>query len=99
MRHAAVLFGLVVTMLVTGLVLDGVARKSPASGIVLVWNSDPGKMLASLPARQARIVNTWLSGHVVQLHVESMREFGPSLAATRLTIRLPEASVTLAGCG
>jgi hypothetical protein len=99
MRHVAVLVSLLVTMLVTGLALDGLARRSPAPGLILAWNSNPGKMLSSLPSGQVRVVNTWLSGHMVQLHVESMRDFETPLAATRLAIRLPEVTVTMAGCG
>jgi hypothetical protein len=56
-------------------------------------------MLSSLPGGQVRVVNTWFTGHIVQLHVQSMRDFGEPLAATRLAVRLPEAISTLAGCG
>lgn len=99
MKHAIVLASLLVTMVVTGLALDSIAHRSPAPGLILAWNTDPGKMLSSLPSGQVRVVNTWLAGHMVQLHVESMRDFQSPLEATRVAIRLPEVTVALAGCG
>lgn len=99
MRHIVVLVSLVLTMVVTGLALDGLARRSPAPGLILAWNTNPGRMLASLPAGQVRVVNMWLSGRMVQLHVESMHQFTAPLAATPFSIRLPEVTVALAGCG
>jgi len=98
-RHVLVLACLAATVVVTGAILDGLARRSPGPGLVLAWSDHPGPMLASLPRGQVRVVNTWLAGHLVQLHVESMRRFGAPLAATRLAIRLPEATTILAGCG
>lgn len=99
MRHALILVCLVGILLLAGTVLDAVVRRSPAPGLMVVWTSHPGKMLSSLPGGQVRVVNTWLAGHIVQLHVQSMRDFGEPLAATRLAVRLPEAISTLAGCG
>jgi hypothetical protein len=90
---------LVATVVLAGVVLDRIARWSATPGIVFVLSGDPARTLASLPTGQGRIVNTWVSGHIVQLHVESMRGFDASMNAVLVEMRLPGVMVTLAGCG
>lgn len=99
LRHVVALGSLVATLVLAGVVLDRIARQSAAPGIVLVLSGDPARTLASLPTGQGRIVNTWMSGRIVQLHVESMRGFDASMSAVLAEMRLPAAMVTLAGCG
>jgi hypothetical protein len=98
-RHVVALGLLVATLVLVGVVLDRIARRSAAPGIVLILSGDPARTLASLPTDQGRIVNTWMSGRIVQLHVESMRGFDASMSVVLVEMRLPAVMVALAGCG
>ena len=98
MRHLLVTVGLT-TVIATSLgAVDALTRYSPAAGVVLAWADDPSLMLSGLP-KGVRIVNTWHSGSLVQLHVDSMRDLPKQFTATRAAIRLPEAGIAIAGCG
>lgn len=97
MRHLLASLSLLLVLAVAAAGLDALARRSARPGLILAWTYEPGTTLASLP-QQTRIVNSWWSGHLLQLHVESLREFTGPLAAARLSLRLPEPGVALAGC-
>jgi hypothetical protein len=99
LRHASASFTFGVVLAIAGCAVDAVAARSPGPGVVLAWTDSPGQLLASLPAGNTRIVDTWASGRIVQLHVESLRAFVVPHAGATLTLRLPPAGLTLAGCG
>lgn len=99
LRHACALLCLGAVLGAAGCAVDALARHSAASGVVVVWTHEPGALLTALSGADARLVNVWLSGHLVQLHVEALRDFRPPRPAAALTLHLPQAAVVLAGCG
>lgn len=99
MRHAAACLALGAVLTLAGCIVDSIAVRSPAAGVVLAWTDDPARLLNALPAGQARVVDMWLSGRLIQLHVESMRQFDAAAVGASASIRLPQTAVLLAGCG
>lgn len=97
-RHAVTLLAFGSALGMAALGISSLASKSPAAGVILVWTAEPQTLLAYLPG-QVRIVNTWLDGRFVQLHVDSMREVPEHLRGAWVAVRLPGAGMTLAGCG
>jgi hypothetical protein len=79
--------------------LSMVALVTPGPGIVLVLSADPGRMLASLPSTQGRVVNTWASDRIVQLHVDSSRDFKAEGVSALMLLRLPSLTMAISGCG
>lgn len=99
MRHTLAFLGLCLALGPTGWAVDAIAGRSPAPGVVIAWSNRPAELLAALPAGQASVVNSWLSGRIIQLHVDSMRAFDSSHLRGAVVIRLPDAGIVLAGCG
>lgn len=97
--HGVVAASAAALLLATAAGLDLIARVSEAPGVVIALTADPGGTLAALPARaDLRVVNAWAGGRVLQLHAASTRQAARPLRGAWL-LALPEAGVTIAGCG
>ena len=98
MRHAIAAFAAALTLLASAALVDRVASRSSAPGLIIVWSARPAQVLAGLP-QGTRVVDSWWSGRLLQLHVESLRAAPLPRGQATFALRLPESSVILAGCG
>lgn len=88
--------------------LDALAARTDGAGVVWVVTRGASgdalnRMLHTAGAGgkggDARLVNAWAGGRVVQLQVSSMREMQVPAGAAWAAFRLPQMMFSLPGCG
>lgn len=115
MRHVASALALLAVLAGLALSLDALAARTEDAGVVwVVTRGASGEALNRLLSAEAggtgrgegakrgsdaRLVNTWAGGRVVQLHVASMRDLRLPPEAALLTLRMSQLQFGLPGCG
>ncbi len=81
--------------------LDSIAARDSGAGVVWVVTRGPGGQALNrlLENDDARILNVWGRGTLVQLSVDSMRDTALPPDSTWATLRLSRISFALPGCG
>ncbi|MES2938633.1 MAG: hypothetical protein V4864_13185 [Pseudomonadota bacterium] len=114
MRHLASFLGCLVVLLGLAFSLDALAARTGDAGVVWVVTRGPsGEALKRLlhaeaggtgsttskKGDDARLVNTWAGGRVVELRVASVRDLQLPQDVTWAALRLTQLSFGLPGCG
>jgi hypothetical protein len=114
MRHLAAVLACLAVLAGFAFSLDALAARTQDAGVVwVVTRGASGEALNRLLSAEAggtggeegervsdaRLVNTWAGGRVVQLHVSSTRDVRLPADVALLTMRVSQLQFALPGCG
>lgn len=101
MRHLLAALLLLVTACAAAFAMDRLAARTPSDGhLWVVTRGAAGPAMASvLDATRASVLDTWLGGRLLLLHVPALDGPMPPQGTAWLALRMTPGAVRLAGCG
>ena len=85
---------------VAGAAAGAIHARSPAEGVLWVLvRGEPGAQLPSLLRGEARLVNAWAGGRVLQVHAPALQAIDLPRGSAWAVLPQPATSWTFPGCG